>query len=137
MKEYKKRDFPVSDVRKFLEPSPAVLVSSAWKGEQNIMTMGWYTVMEFTPSLIGCIISDQNYSFDLIRKSKQCVINIPTRDLAKKIVAIGNCSGAEVDKFKKFKLTALAASKVDAPIIKECYANFECQLVDAKLVKKY
>jgi len=46
-----KRDFPVSQVRRYLEPGPIVLVSSKWKGKTNIMTMGWHTVMEFTPSL--------------------------------------------------------------------------------------
>ena len=48
MKAFTKRDFPVSQIRRFLEPGPIVLVSSARKGETNIMTMGWHTVMEFT-----------------------------------------------------------------------------------------
>ena len=51
MKAYEKKDFPVSDIRRFLEPGPIVLVSSAWKGKTNIMTMGWHMVMEFAPSL--------------------------------------------------------------------------------------
>lgn len=137
MTHYKKKDFPVSDIRRFLEPGPVVLVSSAWKGKTNIMTMGWHSVMEFTPSLVGCVISNQNYSFESIKKSKQCVINIPTRDIARKVVGIGNCSGAEIDKFKKFKLTPASASKVDVPLIQECFANFECKLFDAALVNRY
>src|SRR5260370_13106555 len=44
----------------------------------DIMAMGWHTVMEFTPSLVGCVIAGGNYSFDLIRKSRECVINLPT-----------------------------------------------------------
>jgi flavin reductase (DIM6/NTAB) family NADH-FMN oxidoreductase RutF len=78
MTRYTKKDFPVSNVRMFLEPGPIVLVSSAWKGETNIMTMGWHMVMGEEPSLIGCYIWDANYSFNMIRKSKECVINIPT-----------------------------------------------------------
>lgn len=134
---YKKKDFPVSNIRRFLEPGPVVLVSSAWNGKNNIMTMGWHTVMEFSPSLIGCIISSANHSFEMIRKSKECVINIPTQDMAKKVVGIGNCSGSEIDKFKKFKLTASPASEVQAPLIRECFANFECKLFDAELVDRY
>ncbi len=134
---YKKKDFPVSDIRRFLEPGPVVLVSSFWKGKANIMTMGWHTVMEFSPSLVGCIISNRNHSFEMIKKSRQCVINIPTADMARKVVGIGNCSGSEVDKFKKFKLTAIPALKVHAPLIGECYANFECNLFDAGLVNRY
>lgn len=137
MKHYQKKDFPVSDVRRFLEPGPIVLVSSCYKQKRNIMTMGWYTVMEFTPSLIGCIISNQNDSFELIKKSKECVINIPTQNMVKTIVEIGNCTGKKYDKFTKFNLTAVQAEKVSAPLIKECYANFECKVVDTKLIQKY
>jgi flavin reductase (DIM6/NTAB) family NADH-FMN oxidoreductase RutF len=56
MKTFKKSDFPVEGVRRFLEPGPIALVSSMWKGAPNIMTTGWHAVMEFTPSLVGCII---------------------------------------------------------------------------------
>lgn len=137
MKEYKKKDFPVSDVRRFIEPGPIVLVSSFWKGEYNIMTMGWHMIMEFQPSLIGCYIWTENHSRHLILKSKECVINVPTVDIATKVVGIGNCSGREVNKFEKFKLTPETGAKVKAPLIKECYANFECQLYDSKMVNKY
>jgi flavin reductase (DIM6/NTAB) family NADH-FMN oxidoreductase RutF len=137
MRAYTKKDFPVSDIRRFLEPGPIVLVSCAWKGERNIMTMGWHTVMEFTPSLVGCIIAEGNHSHDMIRRSKECVINIPTHDLARTVVGIGNCSGADVDKFDKFKLTAMSATRVSAPLIKQCYANFECKLADTRLVRRY
>jgi flavin reductase (DIM6/NTAB) family NADH-FMN oxidoreductase RutF len=137
MKIYKKRDFPVSDVRHFLEPGPVVLVSSSYKGERNIMTMGWHMPMEFTPSLIGCVISSANHSYELISRSKECVINVPTLELAATVAKIGNCSGTEVDKFKEFKLTAVDAEEVRAPLIAECYANFECRLVDGRLLEKY
>ncbi|CUI17420.1 conserved hypothetical protein [Candidatus Protochlamydia naegleriophila] len=137
MKRYVKKDFPVSNVRRFIEPGPIVLVSSAWKDEINIMTMGWHMIMEFQPSLIGCYIWTANHSFNMIRKSKECVINIPTVDLANTVVRIGNCSGRDLNKFEEFKLTPLAGEKVSAPLIKECYANFECKLVDSSLINKY
>ena len=137
MKTYKKRDFPVSEIRRFLEPGPVVLVSSAYKGARNIMTMGWHMVMEFTPSLVGCLISNGNHSYELISRSKECVINVPTVELARTVVRIGNCSGAEVDKFERFRLTAVKADKVKAPLIAECYANLECRLVDGRLRDKY
>ncbi len=137
MRNYVKKDFPVSEVRRFLEPGPIVLVSSSWRGKSNIMTMGWHMVMEFEPSIIGCYIWDANYSHGLIRKTRECVINIPTIDLAAEVVKIGNCSGRDVDKFSEFNLTALPGERVGAPLIKECYANFECRLVDSSLIKKY
>lgn len=137
MRKYNKKDFPVSQIRRFLEPGPIVLVSSAWKNKTNIMTMGWHTVMEFTPALVGCIINEGSHSFKLIRQSKECVINIPTVDMAQTVVRIGNSSGSEINKFETFGLTPVGAAKVRAPLIGECYANFECRLADARLIQKY
>jgi len=132
-----KRDLPVSQVRRYLEPGPIVLVSSALGDERNIMTMGWHTVMEFTPSLVGCVIASGNHSFELVRKSGECAINLPTTALTDIVVGIGNTTGAEIDKFAHFGLTARKAERVRAPLIEECHANFECKLVDDALVDRY
>ena len=132
-----KRDFPVSQVRRYLEPGPVVLVSSRWRDQANIMTLAWHMVMEFTPALVGCVIAEENHSFRMIRGSGQCVINLPTTSLTDAVVGIGNCSGREVDKFRKFGLTADDARKVSAPLIRECHANFECRLHDDALVDRY
>ncbi|WP_415327652.1 flavin reductase family protein [Chryseobacterium sp. MMS23-Vi53] len=137
MKKYNKKTFPVEEVRRFLEPSPTVLLTSKYKEEQNVMTMGWYTIMEFVPSLIGCMISGGNHSFELIKKSKECVINIPTIELSKTVVEIGNCNGSEIDKFEKFDLEYESGNIVKAPLLTNCYANFECKLYDDKLIKNY
>lgn len=137
MKNYKKSSFPLDGVRRFLEPGPIVMVSSFWKGETNIMTMGWHTMMGFEPALIGCFIWDQNYSYNLIRKSKECVINLPEAHMIDIVVAVGNSTGAEIDKFAEFGLTPAPASKVKAPLIKECYANFECKLYETRMISSY
>src|SRR6186997_220740 len=89
-----KRDFPVSQIRRYLEPGPIVLVSSRRQDSNNVMTLGWHTVMEFTPSLVGCIISEGNHSFHMIRESRECVFNLPTTALTDTVVGIGNTSGA-------------------------------------------
>jgi flavin reductase (DIM6/NTAB) family NADH-FMN oxidoreductase RutF len=136
-KPVKKRDFPVHDVRRYLEPGPIVLVSSRWQTRTNIMTLGWHTILEFAPSLVGLMISGGNHSHDMIRRSRECVINLPTTTLTDTVVGIGNCSGAEVDKFDRFGLTAEPATEVEAPLIGECHACFECRLHDAALVSRY
>jgi len=137
MKPFKKKDYPLSEIRRHLEPGPIVLVSSAWKGKTNIMTMGWHMMMQFTPALFASYIWDGNHSFEMIRRSKECVINVPTTDLVNEVVKIGNCSGEEIDKFKTFGLTPVPGTKVGVPLIKECYANFECKLADGRLISKY
>ena len=93
--------------------------------------------MEFTPSLIGCMIAGGNHSFGLIRRSKECFINLPTTTLTDQVIGAGNTTGAEVDKFEKFKLTPEKAKHVKGPLIAECHASFECKLADASLVSKY
>jgi flavin reductase (DIM6/NTAB) family NADH-FMN oxidoreductase RutF len=132
-----KKSFPLSDVYRLLEPGPVVMVTTAHEGWSNIMTMSWQTMMEFVPPLVGCVISGRNHSFDALVKTKECVINVPSADLAKQVVGVGNCHGSKVDKFKKFKLTSLPASQVAAPLIAECFANLECKVFDTRMVNKY
>jgi flavin reductase (DIM6/NTAB) family NADH-FMN oxidoreductase RutF len=114
-----------------------VLITTAGKQRANIMTQSWHTMMEFEPPLVGCVISNRNYTFEIIKRTRECVINIPTRELAKKAVACGNTSGRTIDKFEAFHLTPVAASQVKAPLIDECYANLECKVVDGSMVNKY
>ena len=137
MKAYRKTDYPLVNIRRHLETGPIVLVSAKWKDQTNIMTMGWHMMLQFSPARFGCYIWDGNHSLAMIRKAKECVINIPTVDLVEHVVGIGNSTGGKLDKFKEFGLTAVAADKVSAPLIKECYANFECRLADAGLIRSY
>jgi flavin reductase (DIM6/NTAB) family NADH-FMN oxidoreductase RutF len=132
-----KKAFPLANVYKLLEPGPVVMVATARKGRANVMTMSWLTMMEFTPPLVGAVISGNNYSFDALVKTRECVIGIPTADLARTVVKVGSVSGAKIDKFTKFGLTPLPAAKVQAPLIAECYANLECRVYDSRLVNKY
>jgi flavin reductase (DIM6/NTAB) family NADH-FMN oxidoreductase RutF len=83
------------------------------------------------------MISSGNPSFEMIRKSRECVINLPTTNLTDTVVRIGNTTGANIDKFSEFGLTAEQAHLVEAPLIAECHASFECRLFDDALVDKY
>lgn len=133
----KRQSLSLSKVYQLLEPGPVVMLSTADKGRANIMVMSWHTMMDFEPPFIGCIVSNRNYSFAALKKNKECTINIPTVNILKKVVGCGNCSGKKVDKFQKFKLSAIPSSIVKPPLIKECYANLECKVIDTKLVNKY
>ncbi|UYB54283.1 flavin reductase family protein [Xanthomonas sp. AM6] len=138
MKIPEKQDFPLTDIRRYLEPGPIVLVSSRWRERNNIMTMGWHMMLGFSPALFACYIWSGNHSFEPIRRSRQCVVNLPTADMVDTVVGIGNCTGADgIDKFQKFGLTAQPACHVDAPLIAQCHANFECKLVDDRQVDEY
>ena len=95
-----KRSLPLSKVYQFLEPGPVVLLTTARSGHANIMTMSWHSMMEFEPPLIGCVVSNRNYSFELLKKTRECVINIPTADIADKVAGCGNTSGSNINKFE-------------------------------------
>ncbi len=132
-----KRDYPLGKVYGLLEPGPVVLLTTARKGRPNVMTLSWLTMMEFEPPLVGCLVSGRNASFDALKATRECVINIPTADLAKQVVGVGNCSGKSVDKFERFGLTGVPASEVQAPLIAECYASIECRVFDTRMVNRY
>ncbi len=132
-----RRSLPLSKVYGLLEPGPVVLVTTARHGRHDIMAMSWHTMLEFEPPLVGCVISNRNHSFGLLRATRECVINIPTVDLAEQVVGCGNTSGESLDKFDQFGLTAKPASLVGAPLIAECFANLECRVVDTRMVPKY
>ncbi len=112
-----------------LEPGPVVLVTTANRGKNNIMTISWHMVMDFTPQF-ALLTGAWNYSYEALVKNKECVIAVPTVDISRKVVEIGACSGSDTDKFKKFELTPLKAKSVKAPLIKECLANIECRVTD-------
>ncbi|MDZ4402337.1 flavin reductase family protein [Prosthecobacter sp.] len=132
-----KQVLPLAQVYGVLEPGPVVLVTTARAGRANIMTLTWHTMMEFEPPLVGCVISAQNDSFDLLRETGECVLNVPTVELIEQVVGCGNTTGRKVNKFRRFGLTPMPASKVQAPLIAECYANLECRVVERRLVTKY
>ena len=131
------KDLPLSKVYQLLEPGPVVLLTTTRKGHANIMAMSWHMMVEFEPPLVACIVSSADHSFAALRATKECVIAIPTLDLAPIVVGVGNCSGRDVDKFKRFGLTQAAAKCVSPPLIAECFANLECKVVDTHLVNKF
>lgn len=124
----------ISKAFTLIEPGPVVLVTTFDGKKNNIMTISWTMVMDFTP-LFGMTTGPWNYSFAALRKTKECVIAIPTVDMLDTVVGVGTCSGADTDKFDKFKLTPVKAKHVSAPLIKECVANIECKVID--MVKKH
>jgi flavin reductase (DIM6/NTAB) family NADH-FMN oxidoreductase RutF len=130
------KEFPLAKAFHFIEPGPVVLVTTWHNNKANLMTMSCHVSMDFTPR-IGCMIGPWNHSFTALRANGECVIAIPTVDLVRKVVDIGNCSGKDVDKFKEFKLTPLPAEHIKAPLVAQCLANIECRVVDDSLVDKY
>ncbi len=117
-----------------IEPGPVVLITTNDGHGNNIMTISWTMVVDFTP-IFAMTTGAWNHSYSAIRKYRECVIAIPTVDLIDRVVGVGTCSGADTDKFEKFGFTPIEGRHVGAPLIKECLANIECRVVD--IVKKH
>ena len=117
-----------------MESGPVVLVTTRDGEKNNIMTISWTMVMDFTP-VFAITTGEWNHSFKALRKNRECVIAIPTVDMLDKVVGIGMCSGIDTDKFSRFKLTPVQGNFVKPPLIKECLANIECKVID--IVKKH
>jgi flavin reductase (DIM6/NTAB) family NADH-FMN oxidoreductase RutF len=117
-----------------LEPGPVVLVTTNDGRKNNAMTISWTMVVDFTP-IFAMTTGPWNYSFAALRRTKECVIAIPTVDLLDTVVGVGTCSGSDTDKFAKYRLTPVRGKRVKAPLIKECLANIECRVVD--IVKRH
>jgi len=112
-----------------IESGPVVLVTTNDGIKNNIMTISWTMVVDFTP-IFAMTTGSWNYSFAALQKTKECVISIPTIDMLDKVIGVGTCSGADTDKFEKFMLTPVKGMHVKAPLIKECLANIECKVID-------
>lgn len=127
----------LGEVYQVIEPGPVVLLTTRDKaGRANVMTMSWLMPIEFTPPQIACIVSAGNHSFAALRATGECVIAVPTVERAKDVVAIGNCSGRDGDKFARLKLEQTAAREVGAPLLPWCFANLECRVIDTALASK-
>ena len=131
------KELPLSKVYQLLEPGPVVLLTTVRNGRANVMTMSWHMMVEFEPPQVACVVSSANYSFAALRATGECVIAIPARKLAAKVVKVGNSSGRDIDKFATFALTQMLAARVAPPLIADCFANLECKVTDTRFVNKY
>lgn len=112
-----------------IEPGPVVFVTTHDGERDNIMTISWTMVMDFSP-LFAITTGPWNHSYTALTRSRQCVIAVPTMDLIDIVVGVGTCSGRDTDKFEKFGLSRTRGTCVGAPLIRQCLANIECKVID-------
>ena len=122
-------EMKLNKVFTLMESGPVVLVTTRSGRKVNVMTISWTMVIDFTP-LFAITTGVWNHSFSALRTNRECVIAIPTVDMLDKVIGIGTCTGADTDKFSRFKLTQIAGTVVGAPLIRECIANIECKVID-------
>jgi flavin reductase (DIM6/NTAB) family NADH-FMN oxidoreductase RutF len=127
-------EMPLGKAFTLVEPGPVVFVTTNDGHKNNIMTISWAMVVDFTP-LFAITTGPWNHSYAALVKSRECVIAIPAVDQIDHVVGVGTCSGADTDKFEKFGLTPVQGTHVGSPLIMECLANIECNVID--IVEKH
>lgn len=132
MMRMKKMEVPNAKAYRLVYPRPVVLVSciDPETGKPNIITIALAVPLSVNPPLVGILVAPRRYSHELISRSKEFVVNIPTIEILEKAIKCGKVSGRRHDKFSEFGLTPRPAKTVKTPIIEECVAHLECKLVN-------
>jgi flavin reductase (DIM6/NTAB) family NADH-FMN oxidoreductase RutF len=123
-----KRSVSGRRIYRLLYPRQVVLVTCMGEKRANIIPIAWSIPLSFEPPLVGISLSPKRYSHELIEKTGEFVINVPTLQLLKAIMETGSCSGRDADKFSRCGLTPAPAKHLKTPIISECVAHIECKL---------
>ena len=118
---------PVKGMRMF--PAFPIVLAVVGKEEHNIITVSLVHVFSFNPPLVGIGISPCRYSHELLHRSQDFTVNIPSKEVIEEVLFCGEKSGRDVDKFNETGLTKKPSSKISAPSIEECLVSLECKKV--------
>lgn len=113
-----------------LAPVPPALVTVGKFDEANIITIGWTGILATQPPKTYISVRPTRYSYELLRKHNEFVINLPSVDLARKVDYAGIYTGKKVDKWVKCGFTKQKSERVDTPTIAECPIALECRVTD-------
>ncbi len=116
----------------FLYPLPAVMVSCGTMEKSNIITVAWTGILNTNPATVYISVRPTRYSYNLIKETKEFVINLTTKDLARATDWCGVKTGAKVDKFKEMHLHKEKANFVKCPMIQESPVSVECKVREIK-----
>jgi len=114
-------------------PLPAVMVTCGSAPEEyNIITISWTGTLCTDPPMCYISVRPIRHSYEIIKKNREFVINLTTKDLAFATDWCGVKSGKDHDKFRETGLTPAKASVVNAPMIEESPVNIECIVKEIK-----
>jgi len=118
-----------SDIYHLMHPKMAFFLTSIAKdGKPNVMACAWATPVSEEPPIVVVCVSKESYTAELIKQTKEFVINIPTKKILKALWICGKTSGRDTDKFKKAGLKYSKARFIKSPVIDECIGHIECKL---------
>ncbi len=114
-----------------LNPLPAVMVSVTDKnGKNNIITVAWCGNVCTNPPILYISVRPERYSYNIIKETKEFVVNLVNENLAFACDYCGVKSGKDHDKFKELNLTPIDSKYVGAKTILESPVSLECKVRD-------
>lgn len=118
----------LSRANRLVNHGSIILVSSQYESKRSIITIAWQMPVSHNPMLLAIAVGKTRFSHELISRSREFVINVPSWGMLEQAEYCGSHSGRDVDKFEGCRFTPLAGVTVKTPLIKECFAHVECLL---------
>jgi flavin reductase (DIM6/NTAB) family NADH-FMN oxidoreductase RutF len=114
-------------------PRAAAVVTVNSEGRKNAMAVAWHCPVSFKPPLYGIAVSPKRFSYNMILQSMHFAINFLPFEKIETIAAMGGSTGSFTDKFTEFNLLEDQPVKIDAPILRDAYASYECTVIDNRM----
>lgn len=124
-----KESVPLDKAHRLITNGPVTLITSAYKDRIGIMPASWVIPVSLKPLLVAVAINPKAFTHEMIEKSGEFAINIPTGDLARAVKQAGSISSRDLDKFKAIGLHPLPGLKISSPLVEECVGHLECSVV--------
>ena len=115
---------------RLLSGGVVALVTATWRGESNVIPISWHTPLSSKPPLLGVALEQSRYSTDMLSHAGEFAVNIPTKELANHVGYLGSLSGEDINKFEATQLDTFSGRRVAAPLISDCCAWIECEIVE-------
>ncbi|MFH1428572.1 MAG: flavin reductase family protein [Candidatus Margulisiibacteriota bacterium] len=129
-----KIDIDKQKAGRLINYGPVTLVTSSFREQKNVASVAWAMPVSASPGLVAIAVTNKRFTYELIRESREFIINIPSQKMKEAVIFCGSTCGRELDKFSKAGLTPANSKKLDAPIVQECFAHIECKVVNEVLV---
>ena len=119
-------------------PLPAVMIScGSCPEEYNIITVAWVGTICTNPPMCYISVRPERFSYPILKKNMEFVINLTTKDLAYATDWCGVNSGKDHHKFDEMKLTPGKAGMVNEIIALGSHDMFIADVVNVLADDKY
>ncbi len=122
------KDISKTGFYQFYPVVPAVIIVKSGDA-LDALACAWYSALSFDPPLFAVSIAPKRYSYNMLKRSGEFTANFLEFDNTGTIAALGRTSGRDIDKFSAYRIKTLPSTEIDAPVLKDAYAAYECRIV--------